>query len=146
MYISGILPYSPQFKGTNRKEPTKVQSNEEKLQLLVGRACEVMAGRVENEVPENGKFAPLSVSWNLPGSLNRAMLAVEADALNPKDSRRLSVGVTRAGSDKVRQGYILKGTKKEILEFVKDPKNQEEIIKTARQLSDSTDEYYSELY
>lgn len=146
MYTPSVLSYSPKFSGNIKKETSKVQDSEEKMQFLTGRVCEVMADRIEKEVPENGKFSPLSVSWDVPETLNKALLRVEADALNPKDSRRLSVGAYRKGSDSVRSSYLLKGTKKEILDYVKNPENKETIIKVARQLSDSVDNHYSELY
>lgn len=145
MQVSNFLSYTPIFTGI-KKEQKPVHSDGEQMDFLADKASKVMAERIENEVPENGKFTKLSVSWDIPKTLNKAILAVEADALEPKNSRRLAVGAYRKGSDNIRLGYISKGTKKEILEYIKNSDNKEKIIETAYQLSDSVDEHYSELY
>lgn len=142
MQTTNIFSYRPIFTGI-KKEQQQVRSSKEQMDFLVSKAREVMTGRIENEVPENGKFAKLSVSWDVPDTLNKAMLTIEADALNPKDSRRLAVGSYRKGSDNIRLGYLLKGTKKEILEYIKSPESKEKLIETAYQLSDSVDKFYS---
>jgi len=133
------------FRGAN-KEETKLDSNKDKMSFLTESACKHMSHRIEMEMPENGKFAQFSISWNMPDGISKAMIAVQPDAVDFKDKRRLSVGVFRKGSDYVRSSFLLKGTKKEILDYVKNPENKEGIIKTAYQLLDSVDKHYSELY
>ena len=144
MYRTNILPYRPVFTGNLKRKPQV--DNKEQINILAEKARAAMAERVEKEVPENGKFAKLSVSWSMPETLNKAVLAVEADAINSMDLRRFAVGSYRKGSDNIILGYLLKGTKKEILDFLNNPENTNKIILTAQQLSDSVDKHYSELY
>ena len=141
--ITGVKYNNTIFTGLKKENP-KMQNKEEQTEFVIGVVLEAMAKRIEYEVPENGKFNKLSVSCNVPETSNKAMLAIECDALEPKNSRRLSVGVRRKTSDRVISNYILKGTKKEILDYVKNPDNREEIIKTVNNLSESVDNYYRE--
>ncbi len=122
-----------------------MQNREEKLEFLAGRLREALAARAEMEVPENGKFRKISASINVPETENSAYLIAEHDEINPKDTRRLSIGVKRQNRDSMRTSYIFKGTKKELIEYLKNSDNQEKIIKTINQLSDSTDSYYASM-
>lgn len=146
MNISNFGLYNTSFKGVeNRSNMNKEDMS--KMDFLTDRATELFLGRIENEVPENGKFSNLSVFWNIPNTQNHGIVFIEADELNPKDSRRIGVASRRRqGSDRLVTSYIFKGTKKEAIEFVKSDEAKQKIKKTAFELSDKIDTIISDLH
>ena len=118
---------------------------QDKMEILMRRLCEVLSKRTENEVPENGKFSPISVSFSIPQTNNKAKAIVEYDALAPKNLRRLSIASHHANSDRLVTTYVAKGTKQDIIDYLKNHENQERLVKLANELSDSVNEYYSNL-
>ena len=123
----------------------KIMTKEEKMNILVTKASDLLAKRAEREVPENGKFRRIFVAFDVPDTQNEALISIEQDETQPKDMRRLSVGVHRLGSDRVTSNYIVKGTKKEIIEYLKKSEFKEEFTDTVNSLSHSVDDYYSSL-
>ena len=85
------------------------------------------------------------MSFAVPDTDNKALLGIEYDETEPKTQRRLFVGVHHNNSDRLTRNYLLKGTKTEILEYLKDDSNQQSIIDSVNTLSKKTDEYYSSL-
>lgn len=135
--------YNASFKGIG-KETLENKSKEERLNNIVDKVRQAVYERAEMEVPENGKFGGISVSFDVPTTDNEAKVIICHDEIDPKNLRRVAIGVHRNGSDRLNSSYILKGTKKEILEYFKNPESQSKIVKVAGQLSDSVDKYYSE--
>lgn len=125
-----------------RKE---IMTKDEKMNILVPKASNLLAQRAEREVPENGKFTKIFVAFDVPDTQNEALISIEADQGQPKDMRRLSIGVHRMNSDRITSNYMLKGTKREILDYLKKAEVNSEFIKTVYSLSDSVDDYYSSL-
>ncbi len=136
--------YNTNFNGVNN-DSNNTAKNQDKMEILMNRLCEVLSERTENEVPENGKFSPISVSFSIPQTNNKAKAIVEYDALAPKNLRRLSIASHHANSDRLISTYILRGTKQEIIDYINNPQNQKKLIKLADELSDSVNEYYSNL-
>lgn len=135
--------HNASFKGIG-KETLENKSKEERLNNVVDKVRQVAAERSEREVPENGKFSAISISFDVPTTNNEAKVIISHDEIEPKNLRRIAIGVHRNGSDRLTSSYILKGTKKEILEYLKNPESQDKIVKVAGQLSDGVDKYYSE--
>ena len=136
--------FNTNFSKTD-KGSAKMYTYDEKMNILVQKTKEVLADNAEKQVPENGLFRKVFVSFDVPDSDNTAMIGVEYDEDEPKTQRRLFVGVHHTNSDRLTRNYLLKGTKEEILAFLKDTSNQEDIIKTVNHLSQKTNEYYSSL-
>ncbi len=129
--------------GTNKKVEG-MQNKPEAINELTNKLRDILSQRAEREVPQNGKFSPVSVSFTVPDTQNKAKVAIEPDFINPKNSRRLSVASYRIGSDRLISSYIFKGTKQEIIDYLHNSESQDRIIKIIKHLSDSVDEYYRE--
>ncbi len=125
--------------------PVMHRTKDEKIEYATGKIFEILAQRAEREVPENGKFSQISSSFYIPESQNEAMLIAEFDPVEPRNLRRLSTGVRRQSGDRLTKSYIFKGTKKELIDFLREKNNQERFIKIMHQLSASVDRHYSEL-
>ena len=137
------LKYNTIFKG-QQKGVSKMNEKPETIDTLTNKLCEILSQRVCAEVPQNGKFSKISVTYSIPDTQNKARVSVEYDLINPKDGRRLCVSSFRNGSDRLVSSYVFKGTKQEILEYLNNSKSAEKILKTIKQLSDSVDNYYIE--
>lgn len=118
---------------------------DELLALRAQNAALMLCDRAQYEVPQNGKFIPLSLEFEIPGTLNKGKYCVEHDEINPKDLRRFSIGAYRKGSDEIHKEYLGKiggMTKKELLEFLENEDNFELFRKTLKSVSDDVDNNY----
>lgn len=140
---NNINQYNSSFSGI-KKDKTSM-TKDEKTMFLLEKGMGVLHDRAEREVPENGKFTRLFIAFKVPETQNEAIVAIEHDALNPKDSRRVSVGVHRECSPRLESKYIFKGTKKEVLDFVKNEETIDKLFSSVNDLSNSVDDYYSSL-
>ena len=123
------------FKGIrNSTGASNMHESKSDINYFINKSLEVLAQRTENEVPENGMFRPIAVSFKIPDTSNMAKFIVEYDKLNPKDFRRLSVGVVPMGSNEMSSYSLSKGTKKEILENINNL-DKDEMIKLIKELS-----------
>ena len=120
-------------------------SKEEKMDILVPKCSDLLTKRAEREVPENGKFHRIFVAFEIPETQNETLFSIEPDAKDFKDIRRMSIAVHRKNSDRIISNYMFKGTKEEVLNYLKDEKNYAEFKQTVNSLSNSVDEYYSSL-
>lgn len=136
--------YNSSFSGID-KDKIPMLSNDEKTNLLIEKSRDILYQRAEREVPENGKFIRVFVAFDIPETQNEALMIVEPDAIDPKINRRFSIGVHRQNSDRLTSNYIFKGSKKEILDYLKNNDNQSELYKIVTDLSKSVDDYYSSL-
>ncbi|MCD8024630.1 MAG: hypothetical protein LUE64_03770 [Candidatus Gastranaerophilales bacterium] len=143
--MDGIYDYNCKIQRafTGGKTDNTMQDNEDKTQFLTRRCSEILAGRAEKEVPENGNFTKILVTFDVPETQNQASMVVECDALNPKDSRRVSVCARRKGSDRLTSIYMFKGTKKEVLDYLNNKENYPNFVNAVKDVSLSTDEYFS---
>ncbi len=141
--INNNFNYQTQFHGT-KERTSDMQKDENIMDEIANRMCEVLSQRAEREVPQNGKFSKISVSCAIPETQNKARVIIEHDPIEPKNLRRLSVASFRMGSDRLVSSYILKGTKQEIIDYINSPVCAQKVSQLASQLSDSVDKYYNE--
>ncbi len=125
-------------------KPVKVDRSI-RMNVLATKVKEILLEQSERRIPENGKFGKVSMGFYVPDSDNMGILYAEYDPKDPKTQRILSVGVYHKNSDRITSNIVAKGTKKEILEYLKSQDNNEELIKTIDDLSAATDEYYASL-
>lgn len=126
----------------SKKERLSKMTDEEKITMFSRNAAKLLAKKVEYEVPENGQFGKCILSFDIPGTQNVACYKVEHDILEPKDQRCFSICAYRNGNDRLTSQQLIKGTKKEILEFLQDENNFQLFKDTLVDVSDSTDEYF----
>ena len=126
-----------------KEERLKNMTNDEKIDMFAGNAAKLLAKKAEMEVPENGKFSRVLISFDVPGTQNVAYYYIEHDELDPKDTRRFTISTARKGSDRLTNANIFKGTKAQMLEYLNDSKNAQLFRDTLRDVSKSTDDYYS---
>ena len=142
--INNNHQYQSKYQGLS-KGKIAMLSKEEKMQILIPKGTDFLMQRIEKEVPENGKFKKLSVSFDIPDTQNKAQFIVEADGKDFKDQRRVSIGVHHKNSDRVISNYMFKGTKQEVLAYLNNPENFEDFTKTVNELSTAVDDYYASL-
>lgn len=118
-------------------------NSQDKFNIATINATALLALKAEREMPENGKFANVSLAFEIPNSQNIAHFTIECDNENFKDTRRLSIGTSRKGSDRLTSIQLSKGTKKEILNYLNNKDNIELIKKALFETSSSIDEYFS---
>ena len=126
----------------------KVKSeNEEMLDFAVKMCSEKLLESSERRVPEYNKFAPHSIAFYIPGTSNIAEITVKQDEENYKTQRRVLVGVHHKNSDVLISNYLFKGTKKEVLEYIKTLSGERlnELTKVIKELSEESDKYHSSL-
>ena len=121
-------------------EPTNKKINVEKLKDFNNKALDKITESAQLQLAENGKCAPYVFYLNDGDSQNRIRYAIEYDPNEPKEQRVFSVGVSKLYNDKMAQEFVFKGTKKEILEYLKLPKSQEEIYEIILKLSNKIEE------
>lgn len=111
------------------------------IKPLLRESSEMMADRIQKEVPPRGKFTGISVSFLLKETENIAFLMYIYDVLGDGSTRRLSLGVRRADSAYKITSMIFKGTNEETLEFLKFSDEQiNEFTERIMELSDDADE------
>jgi len=123
----------------------KPLSLEERLDKLFAKCKEAFVSELDRRLPQNGTFAQIGTALKIPGTNNVAILIISADSEDPKEKRNLQVGVKHQNSDRLISNYILNGTKQEIIDYLSNKKNDEEIKFLIKTLSKETDRYYSSL-
>ena len=116
---------------------------EKNIGLFAVNGAKILAKKAQFEVPENGKFAKVGIIFNIPNTQNLAHYNIEYDELEPTNIRRFSIGATRKGSDRLTNAYLIKGTKQESVDFLKNEENNHKIQETLNQVSQETDDYFS---
>ncbi len=129
---------------------TKIKVNltaEEQLKELTKRSTETLQEMVKLHVPEKGRMPKaVSVSFDIPATNNHTILTVEESAENKQENRDLIVGVRHKQRDRLLSKLLVnKKSKQDILKYLLDSDNQVVIIKNIKDLSKSTDDYYSKL-
>lgn len=113
--------------------------------MVFPKVCELLNDTAEREVPENGMFRRVLVAYDIPDSQTNEGFLDIAHHPKDKDKRVLSSNVHHKNSDRIFSNIIKIGTKKEIIDYLKNDKNHEELINSALELSQKADEYYSSL-
>jgi len=115
------------------------------LSEIVSKSREKLTEVVERMVPENGKFFQVGVTFDIPDTFNEAIVKVIHDAEKPKNLRRLVVEMHHQNSDKMFSVFTKKGTKAEIMEYLKQQNTESDILKHLTELSKTMEEHYSSL-
>lgn len=119
-------------------------TKEERIKQIHGllqESSEMLADRMEKEVPQRGKFTGISVSFLLSETRNIAFLLYKYDILGDGSQRRLSLGVRRVDSNYNITSQIFKGTNEETLEFLKFSNSQfNDFTKQILEMADDADE------
>lgn len=126
------------FMGADMNEENK-KNKKSGIEILVDKSADVLKEEAERRVPENNKFSRVFAVFKVPDTNYEAFIAVSHDELEPKNTRRISVEIGRANSDRNYMQYIFKGTKKEILEFLAGAESRESILKSAAELMKAAD-------
>lgn len=121
-------------------KPINQKVDVEKLKEFNKKALAKIVEDAEYQIPENGKCAPYIFHLNDGRAQNKIRYAIEYDPNEPKEQRIFSIGVSKLYSDKMVQEFVFKGTKKEILEYLKSQTSQDEIYETIVRLSNKAEE------
>ena len=125
---------------TNKEVKKPMRTKDEIIDLFIDKGTEHLANRAEREVPENGQFTHIFVAFDVPESENEAILEISHNPLDPKTKRNFSVNVHRKVSDMFVSQNLFTGTKKEMLEYLKNKDIQTNIASSVKELSASVDE------
>lgn len=136
--------YDTSFNGIEKKEQ-KVFNMNEAMTVLMNACKDMLGNAAERKVPENGIFGKVSVAFGIPKSNNSGLFYITHSGEDPKTQRVLSVGVHHKNSDRMISNILAKGTKEEILAYLKSEENTQEIIDIVTNLSAKIDDYYSSL-
>ena len=128
-------------KSVRGKATQNMGDSEFNIHQFLGKCCNRLLER-EREVPENGKFKPISIAFDIPKTRNEASLKIDYDGVNPKDGRILKLDVRRNGTSRLFSHHIIYGTRKEIMNYLKSP-DLDELGKYVDNLSKAVDDYYS---
>lgn len=134
-FFNGKIHKTEQSKGTTVKE----NLDDTALTSLTSTSLEYLHNRAEREVPENGQFRTVGAMFDVPSSDNEALISVAHDETDPKTQRLFRVGVRHQYSDKITSRILKNGTKQEILDYLKNPENLEEVKKNVLELSEFVD-------
>ncbi len=141
-----INNYTNQYNTPMAKDQSKVLNKSERMNILIPKSKEVFSQIVEKEVPENGNFRKVFITMSIPESQNQGLIAVEESSKDSKNLRNLLLGVRHKDRDRLASVYLLQNCPKaEIIKFLNDNSNIQDIIDTINKLSDETDDYYSSL-
>lgn len=111
------------------------------IKPLLTESGEMLAERIQNEVPPRGKYTGISVSFWLKDTENIAFLMYVNDVLGDGSTRRLSLGVRRVDSAYKITTPIFKGTNEQTLKFLEFTDEQiNEFTEQIMALSDDADE------
>ena len=136
--------YSMNFKSLTKEQIMQLPQ-EERIKNMVIRAKEAIYEYSLRGLPENGKFKNYSIAFNIPCTNNLGRLEIGYDSQDPTNKRYMSIGVHHKNSDRMEFDLVMIGTKQEILDRLKSKDDVEEVAQVVKELSDRTDEYYSNL-
>jgi len=133
-------------KNNNMKNEQK-NENDEMLNFALKMCSQKIAESAERCVPEYNKFSSHSIAFLIPGTSNVAEIIIKQDEKEYKNQRRVLLGVHHKNSDAIVSNYVFKGTKKEVLEYLKSLSSEkfEETIELIKNLSKESDDYHSRL-
>lgn len=94
---------------------------------LYRAVAERLAEKAQDNIPETGRFKKYTISGHFTGEDIRGILGVEGT--HQSDSARcVSLGVYCDGDDRMVSNFLFTGTKQEVLQWLKSPKGQQEIV------------------
>ena len=132
--------------GYNMKKEEKTRE-ERILDFAIKDCSQKIAESAQDYVPEYNNFSPHEIAFYIPGTSNIAKIIIKQDEEEYKTQRRVVVGVHHQNSDVLMSNYVFKGTKKEVIEYLKSLSNErfEEILENIKELSRKSDDYHSSL-
>ena len=118
-------------------------TNQEKQCKLVEALGDYLARYVEENSPVTIAFRPYSLSIDVCGTKNCAILKVSRDAARA-DSRqlRLQLGVVREGTDRLYSNFMSAADAQETVRILRDPASHAQWLKQIKELSDSVDDFW----
>ncbi len=128
----------------DREKNAAPETDAEKLELLMGKALDYLLQWLETQTPDSGHFKRSPVLFDIPGTRNVAFLEVQHHTTAPPAERSASVGVLRDGTDRMYSNFLMRGTKAEILEYLRAGERKAMLESSVMRLSRNVDKYWRE--
>ena len=109
------------------------------LNILFEAVTEHLVRLARDQVPETGSFRRVSMGGYRKGHPFHSILGIE-ESYESETMRRISLGMYREGEDRVISNYLFRGTKQEVIAWLEDPENRQEIIDTFEHLESRLEE------
>lgn len=126
----------PAAEPMERHKPTEEDFAQWRARLK--RSMDFSVGQMPKQIPSEGTEGFYACRFALQGTENAAMLVVEC---RDRTLRTLTVRVAPKGTDLCVMHYIKEGTRDELIAYLADEGNQDELLDSLRQLSDRADEH-----
>ena len=118
-------------------------TNQKKQRELVEALGDYIAKYVEENSPITLAFRPYSLTIDVCGTKNLAMLKVSRDAARSDSMQlRLQLGVARKGTDRLNSNFMPAADARETVRILRDPASHEQWLEQIKSLSDSVDDYW----
>lgn len=111
------------------------QARMESVNKLYPAVAERLAERAQDHVPETGRFKKYTIAGQFTGENIHGILGIE-EAYQSDSSRCVSLGVYCDGDGRVLSNFLFTGTKQEVMEWLKSPEGQQEIVDAYIRLED----------
>ncbi|MBQ7886104.1 MAG: hypothetical protein IJ313_04330 [Clostridia bacterium] len=108
---------------------------------IIRVAMDCVAKQMREQAAANERLAKASVSMDLPGTENLGLFVVELNSRNLKH-KMLSARVVRKGSDYCMMHFIKSAASEEILAYLEDGANADELYASLSELSDKIDDRF----
>lgn len=103
------------------------QARMKDVNKLYRAVAERLAEKAQDNVPETGRFKKYTIAGHFTGEDIRGILGVE-EAYQSDSARCVSLGVYCDGDSRMVSNFLFTGTKQEVLEWLKSPEGQQEIV------------------
>ena len=118
-------------------------TDQKKQRKLVEALGDYIARYVEENIPVTRGFQPYSLSIEICGTENMAILKVARDAAQPDSMQlRLQLGVLRRGTDRLYSNFMSAADAQETVRILRDPASHAQWLEQMGHLSDSVDDYW----
>ena len=111
------------------------QARMKDVNKLYRAVAERLAEKAQDNVPGTGRFKKYTIAGHFTGENIRGILGIE-EAYQSDSARCVSLGVCCDGDDRMVSNFLFTGTKQEVLEWLKSPEGQQEIVDTYIHLED----------
>lgn len=111
------------------------QARMKDVNKLYPAVAERLAEKAQDHVPESGRFQKYTIAGHFTGENIRGILGIE-EGYQSDSSRCVSLGVCCYGDDRMVSNFLFTGTKQEVLEWLKSPEGQQEIVNAYIHLED----------
>lgn len=118
-------------------------TDQEKQRKLVEALGDYMAQYVEENNPVTCGFQPYSLTIEVCGTNNFALLQVDRDAARDGSLQlRLQLGVARRGTDRLYSNYMPATDAPETVRILRDSASHEQWLEQIAHLSEKVDDYW----